>query len=205
MKRSSAECLEECLLQNMKWQPSPSLLHCSPPIAALLLQVRLHAPFHPLRWNFCILHFTSKRTLPTQKGQHHTEHGSVRVPDIYYLHFSGTFHMDRNAAEGKAELKLLTNTAMRTISKSRSESPGSSVVSQLSTCSRWRGTSCSSNISQTPYCLQIQRLAKKKPTSCILVLEIRTQPREQIGGKWLCKPLGTKGSCHKRLQSSFLI
>lgn len=54
-------------------------------IAALLLQVQLHAPFHPLRWNVCILHFTSKRTLPTQKGQHHTEHWSVQVPDIYYL------------------------------------------------------------------------------------------------------------------------
>lgn len=171
-------------------------------IAALLLQVQLHAPFHPLRWNVCILHFTSKRTLPTQKGQHHTEHWSVQVPDIYYL-ISQVLSMC-TGTQLKVRLKWsYWQTQRSELSKSRSESPGSSVVSQLSTCSRWRGTSCSSNISQTPYCLQVQCLAKKT-TSCILVLEIRTQPREQISGKWLCKRLGTKGSCHKRLQSSFL-
>ena len=36
-----------------------------------------------------------------------------------------------------------------------------SLISQFSTCSRWCGTSCSSNISQTCYCLQVQCFAKK--------------------------------------------
>lgn len=127
-------------------------------IAELLLQLQLHAHSHPSSWDSFILYFTREGTLPTQKGWYNTEHGSVWILDIRHMFPQVLFTYTGGMAEGKAEMKLLTNTVIRTILKSRS------VVSQLSTCSRWRGTSCSSNISQTLYCLQVQCLAKKNCT-----------------------------------------
>lgn len=157
-------------------------------IAELLLQLQLHAHSHPSSGDSCILYFTREGALPTQKGWYNTEHGSVWILDIRHMCFLRYFSHTQEVWL-KVRLKWsYWQTVIRTILKSRS------VVSQLSTCSRWRGTSCSSNISQTLYCLQVQCLAKKK--LYIFFLEIRTQPSEQVSGKRLRKLLGTTVSCH---------
>lgn len=126
-----------------------------------------------LSWDFCIMNFAKERRLPTRwKRQYNTDS------------WSNSFHIDREHSLKKVRLKwsYLKRFLLRTNLKIKFQSPDISLTSQFSPSSRWCGTSCSSNISQTCYCLQVQCFAKKKIVG--FFLELRTWPSEQIGGKW---------------------